>query len=462
MNGLLDIDYEALIRKALEAQQPDKKSALQSGLLAAGMGMLANANRRGVEGIGAGGLMGLQAYQDNLQQQRKDPMQQIQMAQAIQGLQNSQANQRAMQDFQGFVGGAPTVAQAGPQEPVAAPMQAGGNVTREAMMRYLTSPSEKVSTMAKAWLEQNDKGGKKLKDTKTLVQDGQRVTVNFYDDGSTQVVPFAPDKEKPHYADLGGSLVALDQFTNQPLAQYQKSATPEATITDKRSRAQFTESEQRQRDQMAQQARQHAASLGQSAAQHRDSMSAPQIQMTENGPVLIDRRNATARPVRDEATGVPLESSKPPTEVQARARMFGSRMEASSEIMNKLESKGGFNPTSPLNMMAGSSGISTPMNYLASKDAQSYAQARRNWAEASLRAKSGAVITKDEIENEQKIFFPLPGDSPEIVAQKAQARVQAEAAMQAMGGKRPDKPKTSGTPSLQDVVEEMRKRGIVR
>ena len=436
--GMLDDPavLEELLRKALTTQET--KPNWSTGMLAAGLGMLANNRGNFGEAFGRGGLMGLQAMQDDRQRQQRDPMQQLQMAQTVMGMQGQLADRRGVQDFQGFVGAQP-------------------NVTREAMMRYLGHDSAKVREMAKTYLEQMEKG-RKLKDTRTLTQDGQRVTVNFFDDGSTEVVPFAPDKEKLSFQGAGGQTLGLDPYTGAPVTQYKHTPTPGDEMTDVRSREQFVTTEQRQRDEMRQRERQHGASLAQSAAQHRENMGKPQFQVTDSGVLAIDPRTATARPVMGE-DGRPIENVKAPTEIQARAQMFGSRMESATKIMNDLEAKAGFNPTSPLNLMAGASGASTPLNYLASKDAQSYSQARKNWSEAELRFKTGAAVTEKEIEDNVKIYFPQPGDSKEMVQQKAMARQQAEAAMRAVGGRRQQQ---TQLPSPQDMVEELRKRGVVR
>jgi hypothetical protein len=72
-----------------------------------------------------------------------------------------------------------------------------------------------------------------LKDTKTLVdQTGQRVTVNFYKDGTREVVPFAPDKEKLHFADMGNAIQGMDSFTGAPVGgAATKGLTPSDRVT---------------------------------------------------------------------------------------------------------------------------------------------------------------------------------------------------------------------------------------
>ena len=439
--GMLDDPavLEELLRKALTTQET--KPNWSTGMLAAGLGMLANNRGNFGEAFGRGGLMGLQAMQDDRQRQQRDPMQQLQMAQTVMGMQGQLADRRGVQDFQGFVGAQP-------------------NVTREAMMRYLGHDSAKVREMAKTYLEQMEKG-RKLKDTRTLTNDqGQRVTVNFFDDGSTETVPFAPDKEKLSFQSTGGQTLGLDPFTGMPATQYKHTPTPGDEMTDVRSREQYGLTEQRMRDQMAQSDRQHRASLGQAAAFHRDSLNKPHFVETSEGVFAVNPQTLKAATV--EGKDGPLQNTKPPTEMQGKAVMFGARMANATEKLSALEQKAGFNPTSPLNLMAGASGVSSPMNYLASKDAQSYMQAQRDWSEAELRYKTGAVVTKAEIDDNVKVYFPQPGDSPETVKQKAASRAKVEATMRTLAGPGAKQIPQSGPPNLQSVTDELRRRGMVR
>lgn len=51
--------------------------------------------------------------------------------------------------------------------------------------------------------------------------------------------------------------------------------------------------------------------------------------------------------------------------------------------------------------------------------------AARNFIAASLRQESGAAIGKEEYDNQYRIFFPMPGDTPDQIEQKRLARLQA-------------------------------------
>lgn len=78
------------------------------------------------------------------------------------------------------------------------------------------------------------------------------------------------------------------------------------------------------------------------------------------------------------------------------------------------------------------------LNPIASPQGQEYRQAQNNWIRANLRKESGAAIGKEEMEQERRTYFPIPGDSPQVIAQKERARQVTEQAMrQAAGGALP-------------------------
>lgn len=66
---------------------------------------------------------------------------------------------------------------------------------------------------------------------------------------------------------------------------------------------------------------------------------------------------------------------------------------------------------------------------------QQYAQAKRNWINANLRDESGATIQPSEFESAEKQYFPQPGDSPAVLAQKRANRADAIKGIGAGAGK---------------------------
>jgi len=64
---------------------------------------------------------------------------------------------------------------------------------------------------------------------------------------------------------------------------------------------------------------------------------------------------------------------------------------------------------------------------------QQFRQAQRDFINAVLRKESGAAISASEFENAEKQYFPQPGDSQQVIAQKAKNRATAIDAI-AQGG----------------------------
>jgi hypothetical protein len=110
------------------------------------------------------------------------------------------------------------------------------------------------------------------------------------------------------------------------------------------------------------------------------------------------------------------------TEGQRLAAGFASRMEAANRIVEQLEPAGGL-PTEFTSAVASIPFLGGYAQRQAmSPEQQKYKQAADNWIRANLRKESGAVIGADEMAAEYATYFPQPGDTPEVIAQKAEAR----------------------------------------
>jgi hypothetical protein len=81
----------------------------------------------------------------------------------------------------------------------------------------------------------------------------------------------------------------------------------------------------------------------------------------------------------------------------------------------------------------GSIGNAIPVvgGYLATENYKKADQAGRNFLASILRKDSGAAVTAPEMDQYGRIFFPRPGDGPEVLKQKADARRQALDAIKA-------------------------------
>lgn len=103
-------------------------------------------------------------------------------------------------------------------------------------------------------------------------------------------------------------------------------------------------------------------------------------------------------------------------------------------------------------------------NYARDPEFQKFDQARRDFVNAILRRESGAVISEQEFDNAEKQYFPVPGDSPEVIEQKRRNRENAIAGIRAgsgpgasyadqMGAPKNEKPEKEGGPKV-GVIED--------
>jgi hypothetical protein len=100
---------------------------------------------------------------------------------------------------------------------------------------------------------------------------------------------------------------------------------------------------------------------------------------------------------------------------QATAEIFANKMELSNKTLASVANQG--------SSLAGKIASGLPMgNYLQSTEYQKYKQAASNFITALLRKESGAAIGKEEFDRYDKEYMPQPGDSREVLAQKAEAR----------------------------------------
>lgn len=139
------------------------------------------------------------------------------------------------------------------------------------------------------------------------------------------------------------------------------------------------------------------------------------------------------------------------TEGEKSAAGYLSRMRAAEGLMDELAEEGPAVRSITSLLVAG-----TDFEGLALSDRQlKILQAQRDWVRAKLRKESGAVIGVDEMAEEVRTYFPLPGEGPEIIEQKRQARLQAERQMEIMGGGAvEERPQEDSKISMDDILSE--------
>lgn len=113
-------------------------------------------------------------------------------------------------------------------------------------------------------------------------------------------------------------------------------------------------------------------------------------------------------------------NTKPLSQDQANARLFGNRMTASHNIVNELESNGKvkYNPLTIKAIISGPTVFSDVAYAQADTNTQSAAQAMRDFINAALRRESGAAISPSEYDSAMKQYFPQAGDNAKVIQQK--------------------------------------------
>ena len=153
-----------------------------------------------------------------------------------------------------------------------------------------------------------------------------------------------------------------------------------------------------------------------------DSRQEPIVAVTlaDGSTVYKTRSDAIGEKVGSKGAG----GEKPLTESQAASLAYGTRMMDADKTLGTV----GID-YSPMKVnLAGSTEGVPGLNYLTnanlSDKEQSVSQAQRNFINASLRKESGASISPSEFSNAKQQYFPQPGDSPTVIAQKADNRAR--------------------------------------
>lgn len=119
-------------------------------------------------------------------------------------------------------------------------------------------------------------------------------------------------------------------------------------------------------------------------------------------------------------------SAKPLNDTQAKALLFGTRMQESDKVLTALSAGGTELPSltkrtaEAVPLIGGALGMAA--NMVATPGQQQVEQAQRDFINAVLRRESGAVIADSEFANARKQYFVEPGDSPAVKKQKARNR----------------------------------------
>ena len=182
------------------------------------------------------------------------------------------------------------------------------------------------------------------------------------------------------------------------------------------------------------------AQLAQSESQFQRSQAKPVFSPDYGGFIVPPSANAPQGsfvPVTG-PTGAPLQSTKPLTEGQAKGVGFALRAKEADKILSTIGADGEVQPGLIKRALESTpfigEGLGTMSNWTQSAAQQQVEQAQRNFVNAVLRQESGAVINEDEFNNAKKQYFPQPGDSAEVIKQKAEARKTTIKALETQAG----------------------------
>lgn len=341
------------------------------GLLAFAANTLQNANTGRPMSFGGALGGGIQAYQQSMDAQRKSKAEQEREAQLqqlrgleIQSQTGAMQQQGSMRDQQAAIDAA---AQAAVRD---------GQFDQNA---FLQSVRQINPLKAIEYEQKLAKAGPEF-DTKpqtAIGPDGKPFQYILAKNGEMKRLDGALPRDELKLANLGGRDVAYNPYALQEGQSFQRTQTPDSVA---------------------------------------------QIGATIRGQNLTNARGLEANAIARDRTSV----EKAPTEFQGKSASYGLRATEADKILNNLGTN--YNPAainskntvSNWPLIGGIAGAAT--NYALSDNDQIAEQAQRDFINATLRQESGAAIGKDEFDNARKQYFPQPGDSKAVIANKAANR----------------------------------------
>jgi len=228
----------------------------------------------------------------------------------------------------------------------------------------------------------------KVKGWEKVTQNGRVLFAPFFEDGTSGAPVPLDVAEKLEQVNLGGTQQLVNPFTGQVVTSTARTATPGELLT--------------------------AAT-------------------TRRGQDLTFQTAGLDRAQR-------AANEKAPTEFQGKSAAFGLRAEEADKTLRDLQ--GSYSPSainskltvSDFPLIGGLAGAATNKFALSDTD-QRAEQAQRDFVNAILRQESGAAIGAQEFDNARKQYFPQPGDSGAVIAQKARNRQLAIQGLQSNAGR---------------------------
>ena len=422
----------AAIAQILQASGPSRTPRGLYEILGSGLAAGQNATQQAQQLSQQSQLQSLQIQeaQGNMEAkaaQRKRAQELIAMSNAFRAGQTPQAMQQGAPDrsgaamFQGLLNGqAPSMTAPGQQAEMATPMAQsgapGGNRNQVVQKRLEYAQFLRDNGYAPEAQAEEDAAIKlqpKVKGWEKVQQDGKVMFAPFFEDGTSgNPVPLEV-AEKLDSVNRGGSTDLVNPFTGATVRSLGNSVSPDAALS--------------------------------AATQRRGQ------DITARGQNMNDARQ------REEFT-LKRQVSKAPTEFQGKSAAFGLRATEADRILSSLKySPAAINSKTSVAswpLVGGMLGAATNQFGL-TEDDQKAEQSQRDFINAVLRQESGAAIADSEFDNARKQYFPQPGDSAGVIAQKARARQLSIQGLQSNAGRAamtaPAAPAASGGWSIRKV-----------
>ncbi len=205
-------------------------------------------------------------------------------------------------------------------------------------------------------------------------------------------------------ADLTALLALADQWTGSNLAKSYKA--PESA------------SERKQRQIM----------LEQAAQKMRQGITDTDIDLAKLQWQNANNQDTLRYGLEKTLLGAALKGPKLPNKDQFDAAGYAKRMAQAEEVFSKLGDEG-YDRTKRIESLK-----SLLPGEVQSESLREQDQAERNFVNAVLRRESGAAISDTEFDSAKRQYFPRPGDTEDVLAQKAANRRQVFESLKAGSG----------------------------
>ena len=426
------------LEKLLTAKQKEQLG-LQSSLAAAAA--LLQASGRGPQRIGLGQALGgaLQAGQSAYEKGTTNAFQQMLLGEK---LREGQRARELQTQVAGVLTKPPTVltpeqqalrapvSEAGPFGPKVARAELAASIQPPSANEIKAGQYQQIADLyaaqgrsedAKRYQEMSEKlnprpeiVGQPIEVTDTK---GNPILVQQYKDGSVKTMTGYGPKRDVVLQNQGGQTVAIDKSKLKGGETFVQTMTPAEIANLQVARGNLA-----------------VAQGGLGLRQQEFARSAFDRVDTPEGFFNVPKGGGVAVPVMG-PSGQLKGASGAPTEGQSNAAGFAQRMELAQSIFEKLPAGSQPGMGTRVAEAVPFVGGALARGVVQSADTQMYDQAAQDWIRAKLRKESGAAIGADEARQEYATYFPMVGDTPEKIAQKAEARRVVTLGMKNAAGK---------------------------